>query len=826
MAKKKRTRKKRSRGAEVRKPIKSKAREELVERPDEGPGSWFLSQIEESYTRLAPVGAPNLELPERSPPSGVAFESAYEAGAGEAVLGQGRRNLWCDVLGEYRRRKMAVVAEEAAAVAPPAPIVPGGRNWRPLGPRVVLNGQTVGEHPVAGRVSGIAIAPGGNLLYVATAAGGVFRSDDAASSWKSCMDGFDVDPIDFASASLACGAIAIDPVDPERVYVGTGEGDTHELFRSRVVNALPAYRGIGPIRSDNGGAAWVTEQTASDSPDLAGDAFFALAVDPRDRENVLAATTIGLYQRIPAGGGAFEWTRHGTGVFSDVVVAATGSSVRFFAAHWGNGVFHSTNGTNWSRTGTGFPTNQVGRIALGVQPGNPGRVYAFVAKTDGNALGLFRLDAIGGSWKNVSSVPAVLHGQGGYDLTIAVDPNDEDIVYLGGDHMGAPPWAGSVWRCPIKPSGSSYRVSGPASIGTHAHSDVHKLVHTPGEPDELWCGCDGGLFLNRNPRGSGQFGSRNEGLSCLCCNFIAQHSTDPNILFSGLQDNGTARTASGPAWSHVNYGDGGYCLINWADPNQVLSFANGTIYRSTTGGSTHGAWSTKWDFPWATMTQPIVGPPYNPSSPGDAKLVAAAAGTEVRCSQNFAASWSSSLTIFLPSGSRSVFALAFANPNRLFLGTTNGQVFRADRSGNSWSLIRLDNVTPGGLGLQGLITDIAVDWNDTNHQSIYVCFGGLGDHRRVWYFDGSQWEVRSGTPGGGDLLDVEHNAMVVDANAPDNVYVGADIGVWHSPDAGSNWAPLQNGLPDAPVFDLQIHPTQRLLRAATHGRGVYEIRLA
>jgi hypothetical protein len=62
--------------------------------------------------------------------------------------------------------------------------------------------------------------------------------------------------------------------------------------------------------------------------------------------------------------------------------------------------------------------------------------------------------------------------------------------------------------------------------------------------------------------------------------------------------------------------------------------------------------------------------------------------------------------------------------------------------------------------------------------------------------------------------------------SPNNVYVGADIGVWHSADGGLNWEPFENGLPDAPVFDLQIHPTQRLLRAATHGRGVYEIPLA
>ena len=109
--------------------------------------------------------------------------------------------------------------------------------------------------------------------------------------------------------------------------------------------------------------------------------------------------------------------------------------------------------------------------------------------------------------------------------------------------------------------------------------------------------------------------------------------------------------------------------------------------------------------------------------------------------------------------------------------------------------------------------------------SVYVTFGGMGDRRRVWQFDGTRWASRSGSPGN-DLLDVEHNALAVDRSAPQHVYVGADIGVWHSPDSGATWAPLQNGLPDAPVFDLQIHPTQRLLRAATHGRGVYELALS
>jgi hypothetical protein len=116
---------------------------------------------------------------------------------------------------------------------------------------------------------------------------------------------------------------------------------------------------------------------------------------------------------------------------------------------------------------------------------------------------------------------------------------------------------------------------------------------------------------------------------------------------------------------------------------------------------------------------------------------------------------------------------------------------------------------------------------DDDYDALYIASGGLGDRRRVWYFNGTRWEARSGPAGAasGNLLDVEHNAICVDRAAPNNVYVGADIGVWHSPDRGQTWEPLPNGLPDAPVFDLQIHAIQRLLRGSTHGRGLYEFRL-
>jgi photosystem II stability/assembly factor-like uncharacterized protein len=801
-----------------------------------GPGKWFFPIMESAYSRLTPIDEPE---PARSSSRSVlsmagaktrSFESHLQETRGEEVLAVPTQEHWLNILAEYKQRKAESI--QAAAVtrglAPmPGPIIPGQSNWAPLGPSVVTQGQAHGFPSVAGRISGIAIDNTGQTVYVASANGGVFRSRDAGMSWKSMMDAFDTDPLNFASTSLACGAIAIDKNDPLRIYVGTGEGNTFFMFQSRITNALPAYRGIGPIRSDDGGSNWILEKTAASSPTLAGKSFFALAVDPTNRENVIAATSEGLYQRTGAGTNV-QWKLQKAGVYPSVVVASAGATV-FYAANWGKEVLTSNDGKVWKAIPNGFPVSNVGRIELGVQPTDPNTLYALVANKSGGLLGIFRYEA-GIKWKKISNPPDVLPAegpQGDYDLAIAVDPLNANIIYVGGSFFSDQNlWPASIWRCTVVKSGANYSMTS-APIGQKAHADVHVLIHSPGDPNALWTGTDGGVFLNRNPRSSNNFDSRNNGLACLCCNFIAQHPTDPNILFSGLQDNGTARTGGGAIWKHICWGDGGYCHINWANPKQVLVFANGTIYRATDGGLDHNSW-TETEFPWAMMTEPIVGPPYNPSKPNEAKIVALGSADrntqepKVYLSSNFGSSWTKEIPIPSVGG---IFSMTFASVNRFFIGTTAGEVYRADLSGNQWQVSQINNANAGPLALRGLVSDIAIDWTDASGASVYITFGGSGDYRHVWHFDGIQWRARSGQPNHKNLLDVEHNAIVVDRRVPAHVYVGADIGVWHSQDHGATWEPLPNGLPDAPVFDLQIHPTQRLLRAATHGRGVFEFKI-
>jgi len=811
-------------------------------RPYEGPVEWLFPMLEGAYARLGPkdedggadgraVGVRAVRRGPRSKRTGLAAavdRAAKRVGHHETLdevpLADLPMTHWEDVLREYKERKIAAAAASAgtrAAIVPGQPAISGQNNWTPLGPSVVARGQTNNRAAVGGRTGGIAIDATGNRVYAATANGGVFRSDDGGRSFRSTMDAFDDDPTNFASTSLACGAIAIDPSNADRVYVGTGEGDTDALFAARIVNALPAYRGIGTVRSDDGGQTWHNETS---NPSLAGFAFFQIAVDPGDGNHCVAATTNGLYERVPSGA-AFTWERRRTGSHTSVVAARAAGTTTWFAAQSGGLVYRSTNGNTWAAIGTGFPTG-IGRIALGMQRDNPNVLYAYVATGGGGLHSVRRLDGQAGAWRSISGVPSVLPGgQGAYDLCISVDPNDANRIYLGGDYFNASPYPGSIWRCAVTASGSTLSMTG-TYIGGNAHADVHTLVHVPGSSARLYVGTDGGVFEHRNATGAGDFESRNTGLATLCANFVAQHPTEPAVMYIGLQDNGTAKSVGEAVWRHVLFADGGYCVVNWNDPFKVLLFANGAVYRATDGGLDYGSWSpvTPAGASWQVMAEPLVTTPRNPAAPAQAGIVAFGVGQTIYISPDFGSSWPDQAA--LPAGSGSAFSLVFATATRLFVGTTTGRVFRLDDAGAAgWTVTRIDNVAAGPLTLQGRLSDIAVDTSDATRASIFVCFGGVGDFRHVWRFDGTRWTARSGTAGSGtSLLDVEHTSLQYDS-ATHRLYVGADIGVWESADAGVTWHPLQNGLPDAPVLDLQIHAPARLMRAALHGRGVFEWKL-
>lgn len=751
------------------------------------------------------------------------------------------RKAWSE-LAEHRRQALADFrqlraqklrsrrpGEAAGLVARDAPVPPPGGNWIPLGPSVLRQGQGAGQPAVSGRTPAIAVAPGGTRIYAGAANGGVWRSDDAGETWRSLMDAFDRNPTDplpgsLGTDSLAVGAIAIDPSNPDRIFVGTGEG------------AGGAYFGVGPVVSLDGGNTWNTE-TLPDGMPWSGTSFYSLAMDPGDPDRLVSGSRQGIHRREPDSSGGFHWVEKllpdlfFPAPVTSVVAAQAGGRTTFYAAPIGGPVYSSPDGDIWTKVGAGAPMG-LGRISLAVQPNNPGILY--VLDQSGN---LHRLDLADGNWRSLGTPAGFPGTQSGYSMAIAIAPDNVNRIYVGGGAVVSDgEWSGALYRCEITANGAEIRMAS-SYIGGSVHADIHALVFAPGDPKQLWVGCDGGVFFTPVATANGYiFMARNTGLQTLTMNHLGAHPTEEAVLFAGTQDNGGERFTGEEAWLYSAGGDAGYAVVHWMDPARILfTYTFGCVRCSQSGGQRYSYFDLNLPF-MADRCQPmeaclfyapLVGTPPDPDRPtaaADADLVAFGS-IRPWISTSFGATWQSIPTNTLQRDQldQPIRALAFASPDRLYAGTTGGGVYRFDHVGDRWTRERVDLVgDPALLPPLNIVTDIAVDPSDPDR--IYVTFGGFGRLQRVWFFDGTQWEPRSGPADGNpnSLLNVQANAIVIDPADPAHLYVGTDIGVWRSADGGVTWEPFSEGLPDAAVTDMVLHQRSRLLRAATHGRGVWE----
>jgi photosystem II stability/assembly factor-like uncharacterized protein len=135
-------------------------------------------------------------------------------------------------------------------------------------------------------------------------------------------------------------------------------------------------------------------------------------------------------------------------------------------------------------------------------------------------------------------------------------------------------------------------------------------------------------------------------------------------------------------------------------------------------------------------------------------------------------------------------------------------------TGSAWSPLKQLS-TPRA---NAYISDLYVDPNDS--QRMWVTHRTVGGGRVFFSGDGgASWQNRIGS----GLPNLPINAIEMDPQIPDRVWVAADLGVYETLDAGQNWNDFSNGLPHAYVGDLVFHPQARTLRAGTRNRGVWEI---
>jgi hypothetical protein len=670
--------------------------------------------------------------------------------------------------------------------------------------------QEIGPYNVGGRVTAIAAPPGGNPVYVGGAAGGVFKSVD---------DGVSFTPVFDAVGVFSIGAIAVDPTDPNVVYVGTGEANS----------SGDSYGGAGIFKSVDGGASWSFSG-------LGASRYIArIAVDPGNPQHLYAAAMGNLFTpggergvyRSQDGGASWQrvlFVNDSTGAGdvalkpgdASVVYAATWERRRtaFYRRAWGpgSGVWRSTDyGEHWTRLTNGFPTtSRVGRIALSAPTSQPGTVYAQVVDSTGNGLGFYRSTDDGASWtrRDVGGFTGYFGGFGWYFGTTAVNPSNPSMVWALGVDLARSLDGGATWT--------------PVSNGIHV--DMHDLWVDPSNPQHMFAGNDGGFYRSSNGGSSWSMS-----LDLPLTQFYAGDVDAGNVdhVIGGTQDNSTPMTTGGlGSWSVLFAGDGFYALIDPAKSSTLFAeyqYGSGGVgpYKSYNSGqsfSPTGSGIVGTDrFNWST--------PYA-FAPGSNQVMVLGSHRVYR-STNQGSTWqpiSPDLTGgayggpgALVYGTVTTVAVAAANYSVIYAGTDDARVWVTTNGGGSWT-----NVS-AGLPVRW-VTRVAVDPSDP--ATAYVTLSGYRDDVPSAHVFRTTTAGTSWTDISGNLPDAPVNDIVPDPARPGRLYVGTDVGVYATLDLGGRWFPLGEGIPGQAVVDLTLHEASRSLIAFTHGRSAWKLDLA
>ena len=669
---------------------------------------------------------------------------------------------------------------------------------------------------VAGRVSALAVDPtNANIVYAGAADGGVWKTTDAGIHWT---------PLTDFQPSLAIGALAIDPSNHSVIYTGTGE----ENF------SLDSYYGAGILKSTNGGTSWTQIKGPFVGPFAfdGGAHIGAIAVEPGNSSVILVA--VEMFSSNPTGiyrteDGGTTWTSvlsatHGTAVMFDpsngnVAYAALGD----IFGNDNNTVYKSLDaGKTWAPirgTGTSvLPSANVGRIALALAPSSPTTLYAGIQSASssgfGTLLGFFKTTDAGAHWSKLANTPDYCTPQCWYDQSIAVAPNNSNVIFTGGAFGGG---AANLYRSTT--GGASWTNVTQGADGFFLHADLHALAFSA-DSGRLYVGNDGGVWTTSSPISTPvPWSELNDALAIT--QFYFSPSINPKDVtnaFGGTQDNGTQRYDGTLNWDNVACGDGGWTAMDPTVPSNIYTICEGdALIRKSNGGGVFGSW-----------TAAIMGinlgdrmqfyPPLAIDALHPSNLYFGS--FRVYQTTNGAGSWTP-ISGDLTSGGGTLTAIAVAptDSNTAYVGTSNSlvQVTTNALAGTS----AIWNNRSAGLPPR-FITHIAVDPH--NASMAYVAFSGFSGfsdslgHIFRTTDNGKTWKDISG-----NLPNVPVNAISIDAALANTYYAATDIGVFRTRNGGTTWSPLGTGLPRVTVLGVTLHNPTRTLRAATHGRSMWDI---
>lgn len=649
-----------------------------------------------------------------------------------------------------------------------------------IGPMPIDSEYWSGYANASGRVTAIAVEPtDSNIAYIGGAQGGVWKTTDGGVNWT---------PLTDYLSSLATGALAISPQNPQVIYYGTGEQDF----------SGDSYYGDGLFKSTNGGSTWVkiAEKTA------VGSYIARIIVDPSDSMTIHLVSDLG-YLKSTDGG--FHWNNYLSVNWGTDLVMNPDSSNILIAAIYSSGLWKTTDGgSTWTQLTNGLPSSGFGRINLAISESNPSVIYASFVANSSSLYDMYKTVNGGNSWDSLPNTPDYLDGQGWYDNCVIVDPTNPDIAYAGGVFPYDSLHYGLIKTTDGGNSWTDITIDG---SGNQLHPDQHILAF--GSDGTLWVGNDGGIWKTTD--GGTHWINLNHtlGITQFYTVAVSPDSTvsSPDDILGGTQDNGTVYYSGDIIWRERQTGDGGPCAYEWDSPNiyytsyvrlnYLLRWNNGSYEATVTG-----PWESAGDrVSWCNA--PLIVDPNSPNT--------LLAGTyRVWKTSNSGASWDSISGDLTAGGYLRSLAIADGDSNIIYSGSSDGRVYMTTDGGSSWN--RIDQ----GLFGSNPIGDIWLSPTDT--QTIYLSVDRSSGGRVYTSNDSGQtWtDITGDLPSG-----IRAQSLAIDFSiTPPTLYLGTDYGMFISFNQDSHWV-KQVSFPNLAVYDIAIDTINSSVIAATHGRGMW-----
>lgn len=689
-----------------------------------------------------------------------------------------------------------------------------------------MKARSIGPAGMSGRVAAVDVDPSDrNVIFVGASTGGLWRSEDGGIQWSPV---FDDQPV------LGIGSVAVSPVNPDLVWVGTGEGNPR--------NSVGV--GAGIYRSLDGGDSWAL-MGLEDS-----ERIHRVIPHPRNPDVVYAGVmgpawsdgeTRGVY-RSNDGGKSWErvlYVGPGTGV-ADLVMDPSNPN-KLLAAMWdfrrhpwtfrsggpGSGLYITYDGgDSWRRLTAedGLPEGDLGRIGLGFAASNPDIIYALV---EAKKNVLLRSEDGGRSWGLVSDARGI-NPRPFYYADLRVDPLNENRIYR---------LAGSIDVS--EDGGRTFTTVVPSAI---IHGDVHELWIDPEDPRFMIMGNDGGVGITFDRGDAWRFV---ENLPLAQFYHINVDMAVPFNVYGGLQDNGSwfgpsqvweDRGIMNAHWRRTGGGDGFASFVDFSSPRYGYSMSQqGSLMRfdketgnrrniqpvHPEGETLRFNWNAGLNVDPHDSTTIYLGSQYVHRSP-DGGLTWEIISPDLTTNdpEKQRQDESGGLTLDATGAENHTTILSIA-PSPLEAGliwvtTDDGNVQITRNGGGDWENVgsRIDDVPRRSW---------APHVEPSKHDAgvAYVVFD---EHRRG---DWTPWAIRTEDYGRSwqrlDTSGISGFVHVIeeDPEEPRLLFVGTEFGLFVSLDRGESWMPWRHGIPAAPVRAIMVHPRDHDLVLGTHGRAAF-----